>query len=178
MILVVNVCKESLHYYEFVSPVLNILNSMGQDYFVCDYDKIEKDYLKKANKVIICGTSLHDNEFLENISAFSWILNYNKPIFGICAGCQIIQIIFGGDLKKIKEIGQVDVEFSKEFLGMNGVKKVYSLHQNFVYSSDFDIYGESADCPHAMKHKEREVYCSLFHPEVYNHEVIEEFCRL
>ena len=61
MILVINVCKESLHYYEFVAPVLNIISGMGKDYFVCNYDEVSEEFLKKAEKVIICETSLYDN---------------------------------------------------------------------------------------------------------------------
>lgn len=178
MILVINVCSESLHYHEFVSPVLNILGRMGEDYFVCNYDKLSSDYLEKADKIIICGTSLHDNEYLEKISLFSWIRELDKPILGICAGSQIIQIVFGGELKKIKEIGQIDVNFDEIFLGMSGERKVYSLHQNVVVSDDFFVYAKSDLCPHAMKHKNKEIYACLFHPEVYNHEVIEEFCRI
>lgn len=178
MLLVVNVCSESLHYHEFVSPVLNILGRMGEDYFVCDYDKVNSNDLERADKVVICGTSLHDNEYLEKISLFSWIKNFGKPILGICAGSQIIQIIFDGELKKIKEIGQIDVFFDKIFLGMSGSRKVYSLHQNVVVSDDFFVYGKSDLCPHAMKHRDRDIYGVLFHPEVYNHEVIENFYRL
>ncbi|MDA3836728.1 MAG: hypothetical protein PF542_03840 [Nanoarchaeota archaeon] len=178
MILVINVCKESLHYYEFVGPVLNVLNGMGEDYFVCNYDEVTEDYLKKAEKVIICGTSLYDNQYLEDIPKFSWIWDFDKPILGICAGCQVIQLIYGGKIEHVKEIGSVDVEFSREFLGMIGKKKVYSLHQNSVVSPDFEIYAMSNVCPHAMKHKDKSIYGVLSHPEVYNHEIIENFCKL
>ena len=178
MILVINVCKESLHYYEFVAPVLNILNSMGEDYFISNYDEINHAFLEKADKVIICGTSLYDNEYLEGISNFSWIPKYEKPILGICAGSQVIQIMFDGELSPIKEIGATDIEFSREFLGLIGKKKVYSLHQNLVRSDAFEIYANSQSCPHAVKHKEKPIYGVLFHPEVYNHEIIENFCRL
>lgn len=178
MILVINVCKESLHYYEFVGPVLKILKGIEEDYFVCNYDEISPDYLNRADRVIICGTSLYDNQYLEDISKFKWIWDYKKPIFGICAGCQIIQLIFGGSVEKIKEIGSVDVEFSKVFLGVVGSRKVYSLHQNYVLSLEFDVYAKSGLCGHAFKHKTREIYGTLFHPEVYNQDIIENFCKL
>jgi GMP synthase (glutamine-hydrolysing) len=178
MILVVNVCKESLHYYEFVAPVLNILSSMGADYFVANYDEVTKDFLDKAEKVIICGTSLYDNQYLEDIQRFSWIWDFDKPILGICAGCQAIQLIYGGRVEHVKEVGSVDIEFAQSFLGMSGKKKVYSLHQNSVVSPEFNIYAYSECCPHAFKHKSKDVYGVLFHPEVYNHEIIESFVKL
>lgn len=178
MILVVNVCKDQMHYYEFVAPVLKILSGMSQDYFICNYDEITQNFLDKADKVIICGTSLHDNEYLEEISKFNWLLNFNKPVFGICAGSQVIQLIFGGEVIKLKEVGSIDIEFIKPFLGIMGKRKVYSLHQNVVFSSLFDVYAKSELCPHAFKHKSKEFYGVLFHPEVYNNDIIENFVKL
>jgi GMP synthase-like glutamine amidotransferase len=178
MILVVNVCRETLHYHEFVSPILNILNNMSERYYVVDYDKIDSQDLKNADKIIICGTSLYDNEYLENIDKFSWICDFERPIFGICAGCQLIQIVFGGELSSIKEIGATDVCFNHEFLGVSGNMKVYSLHQNYVKSDDFEVFARSDLCGHAFRHIEKSIYGVLFHPEVYNHEIIENFCRL
>lgn len=178
MILVVNVCKEPLHYYEFVAPVLKILSGMSQDYFICNYDEITQSFLDKADKVIICGTSLQDNKYLNEISKFNWLLNFNKPVFGICAGSQVIQLVFGGEVRKVKEVGSIEVEFTKPFLGIIGKRKVYSLHQNLVLSSQFHIYAKSKLCPHAFKHKSKELYGVLFHPEVYNSDIIENFVRL
>jgi len=178
MILVVNVCKEQLHYYEFVGPVLKVLSNASKDYFVVNYDEVTPEYLEKADKVIICGTSLYDNQYLEDIPKFSWIWDYDKPIFGICAGCQVIQLIFGGKVEHIKEVGSVDIEFDQEFLGVIGKRKVYSLHQNFISSPEFDVYGKSKDCAHAVKHKAKEIYGCLFHPEVYNHDILENFCKI
>lgn len=177
MILIINVCRESLHYSEFVNPVVNVLSSINERYFVLNYDNVTTEDLGNADKIIICGTSLYDNEYLEHIEKFSWIRTCNKPIFGICAGCQIIQIVYGGSINKIKEIGAVDIEFNEEFLGIIGKRKVYSLHQNVVMSNDFVVYAKSALCPHAVKHRDKEIYGVLFHPEVYNHDILENFCK-
>ena len=62
MILIINVCEEKLHYYEFVKPIEDIV---VEDYFVKNYVDISKEDLERADKVIICGTSLKDNCFLK-----------------------------------------------------------------------------------------------------------------
>lgn len=178
MILVINVCRERLHYNEFVNPVLNILSVINERYFVLNYDNITIEDLENVDKIIICGTSLYDNEYLEHIEKFSWIRSCGKPIFGICAGCQIIQIVYGGTIDRVKEIGAVDIEFSEEFLGIIGKRKVYSLHQNIVRSNEFTVYARSELCSHAFKHKTKEIYGVLFHPEVYNHDILENFCKM
>jgi len=37
---------------------------------------------------------------------------------GICAGMQIIGLLYGSRLKKNTEIGQIRIKFQKEFLGL------------------------------------------------------------
>jgi len=39
------------------------------------------------------------------------------------------------------------------------------------------VLAESAKCVHAIKHKLKDVYGVLFHPEVRNKEVVERFIR-
>jgi GMP synthase (glutamine-hydrolysing) len=172
MILLIKTNKESLHDNEFVNPIKNIL---GKDSKVINYKKLKKSDLEKANKVIISGTSLKDNEFLKDLKKFSWIKNYNKPILGICAGAQIIGITLGGKLKKKTEIGMTKINFKKSFLGTSGEKEVYELHNNYVtFVKDFEIFAENK-IPQAAKHKDREIYCVLFHPEVGNKDTIKNF---
>src|SRR3989344_7799215 len=141
MILIINICKEKLHYLEFVKPIEDILRKEKIEYQTIYYKKItDKELLnKKLEKIIICGTSLKDNGYLENLEHFKWI-NFpklkgspesslgecpagssleGKPILGICGGMQIISLIFGGILVENKEIGQIKVRFRKEFLNLN-----------------------------------------------------------
>ena len=68
MILVVNVCREKLHFYEFVKPVLDVLSE--KEILVSHYLDLKEDDLESCDKVIICGTSLKDDGFLNDIDAF------------------------------------------------------------------------------------------------------------
>src|SRR3989339_1304687 len=159
MILIVNICKEKLHYYEFVKPLCDILDSTGIKYFVMDCRKVSNSDLKKADKIIICGTSLHDNEFIKDIVKFSWIKNIDKPILGICGGMQIIGILFGGKLAKKSEIGFYSEDFRKNFLGLEGKQEVYHLHNNYVdYSKlkEFEVYC-GKDISQAVKHRKKKI---------------------
>lgn len=179
MILLVNVCEEKLHEYEFVKPVEKLVGKC----FVRKYDSVSEDDLKRADKVIVCGTALSDNEYLGNIEKFDWLKSFDKPVLGICAGCQILQAVFGDGQITIgsssqMEIGQIFVEFEREFLGVSGKLKVYSLHQNIVESDEFEVYARSERCVHAVKHKMKEIFGVLFHPEVYGREILDSFCLL
>lgn len=193
MILVVNVCSEKLHFYEFVKPVLDIL-SPGDDsgelkkkgILVSHYLDLNKEDLEICERVIICGTSLKDNGFLKGIDDFFWLKDFEKPVLGICAGFQILGLVFGGELKKGNEIGFFREKFDEEFLGLKGEVEVYHLHNNYIEFGDNwspvrddpagpDFFS-GADFVQVARWKN--FYGVLFHPEVRNKEMILEFCKV
>ena len=177
MILIINTCKEKLHYFEFVKPVEDILKKQGIDFWTKHYLKISEKDLRRAKKIIICGTSLQDNQFMEDISYFSWLKNFKKPVLGICAGMQIIGLVFGGKIKKKVEIGFFREKFEREFLGLNGEQEVYHLHNHFVdffKLKGFEIFS-GKEVPQAIRFQK--IYGILFHPEVRNKELVLNFVK-
>lgn len=191
MILLIDICKEKLHFYEFVKPVGDILIKENKKGFIRHYSCLTKKDLKKASKIIICGTSLKDYEFLRSVDKFKWIQDYKKPILGICGGMHLIGMVFGGKLareteenrnflKKKTEIGYFDEKFDKEFLGLKGKQEVYHLHNNYVdfgKLEEFEVFSGDK-ISQAVKHKKKEIYGVLFHPEVRQKNLINEFCLL
>lgn len=155
MILLINICKEKLHELEFVKPIEDILIKNDLKFKTKHYKKLTKSDLDKASKVIICGTSLADNEFLGNLKYFEWIKDFNKPILGICGGMHILGLLYNGKLKKNKQIGLIDNE--------------YHLHNYLVQSNEF-IYNKNT-----MKHISKPFQGILTHPEVRNKEIIINF---
>ncbi len=173
MILVVNVCNERLHYYEFVKPIEDILKRNEIKFFTLRYKDLTDEDLNKATKIIICGTSLNDNQFMEDINRFLWMKEINKPILGICAGMQLIGMVFGGNAKNKKEIGYYEEIFTNDFLGVNKNQQVYHLHNNYVeFTDEFQVFCKN-DIVQAVKHKN--IYGVLFHPEVRQKKIIENF---
>ena len=55
-ILLISTCKEKLSEYEFVKPIVEIIESF--DYDIINYRNLETLDLQIYDKVIICGTSL------------------------------------------------------------------------------------------------------------------------
>jgi GMP synthase (glutamine-hydrolysing) len=178
MILVVNICREKLHYYEFVKPVGDILKSGGINFEVKNYLDVSYGDLKNFEKVIICGTSLLDDFFIGDLGKFEWIKSFDKPLLGICGGFQILGLTYGGKLKNKTEIGFFKENFSKDLFGLKGEQEVYHLHNNFVkFSKDFESFTNS-EIWQAVKHKTKPFYGVLFHPEVRQKNLILEFLKL
>lgn len=177
MILIVNVCREKLHYLEFVKPITDIFEENNKPYFVKDYKKITKKDLQRADKAVICGTSLMDDEFINNLPKFAWVKFFDKPILGICAGMQVIGLMFGSKLRKKTEIGFFKEEFKRVFLGMERKQEVYHLHNFYVsLPRGFEKFTKS-EVPQAIKHTEKEIYGVLFHPEVRQKDLINVFVK-
>ena len=181
MILIINTCNEKLHYLEFVKPIEKILQEKGIDFYTKHYSKFtDKDL--KADKIIICGTSLKDKDYLENMKLFKWIDFYNKSILGICGGMQILSEHFKGELYEEKEIGLKEIDFTKDFLGFKGRLKGYLLHKISVKPNEeyFEVcaYSGNEKIVQAIKHKDKPFYGVLFHPEVRNEKLIENFSKL
>jgi GMP synthase-like glutamine amidotransferase len=175
MILIISTCEEKIHELEFVKPIEKILKDKNILFFTKHYKELKEDDLNKASKIIIAGTSLKDNKFIKDISYFQWIKSIDKPLLGICAGMQIILLIYNGKLKNKKEIGYYKENFIKEFLGMEGEQEVYHLHNNYVTMPPDFISFTKGRIPQAIKHKNKNIYCVLFHPEVRNEKLIEYF---
>jgi len=170
-VLIVSTCAEKLNELECVSPIVNLIGD-DVDYEVTDIENSEKMSVK-FDKIIICGTAVADNKYLED--NFEWLKDFDKPVLGICSGIQIIAKTFGGEIVPKKEIGMVEVKGN-----LFGQKKfkAYALHTNGISKlSEFKILARSKKSVQAIKHKSKEIYGVMFHPEVRNEWVISEFIK-
>jgi GMP synthase (glutamine-hydrolysing) len=178
MILIIKTNKEKLHDYEFVKPIEDILKDNKKEFFTKHYGEVKEEDLKKVGKVIICGTSLKDNNYNKDLKKFDWIKEFDGSLLGICAGMQIVGGVFGCKIKKGGEIGYFHERFEKDFLGLNEEVQVYHLHNNYIdVNKDFEVFSSSKFIQ-AVKLEKKEIYLTLFHPEVRNKELIKNFIEL
>jgi len=174
MILIIDLCykENSLSYDEFVKPIKNIVKD---NYKVKHFTKITEKEIKKSDKIILCGNALMDFEFIKETKRFSWMKNYSNPILGICAGAEIINLIFKGKLKKNIIIGMKKIKIKKNKLTNKEELEVYDIHSySLNISKDFEKLSENNEM---IKHKEKDIYCLMFHPEVRNEEIISNFIK-
>ena len=179
MILIVdmNFKKNSLAYHEFVLPLVAIVEEFD-DFTVKHHLEMGLEVASEYNKVLLSGNALRNNLFHVRKTGFEWIKQCSKPVLGICAGMQAIGLAFGLQLRACQEIGMVDVTtllsnplFSSKF-------RAYALHNCSVDpSEEFAVLAESGLCVQAIKHKQKDIFGVLFHPEVRNTEIIKRFLK-
>ena len=180
MILIVdlNWKKDSLGFYEFVSPIASIAAEL-EEYVVKHYLEVNRNDINRCDRIILSGTALKDNVTMEQPEKFSWIRSIDKPVLGICAGMQTIGVVFGFRLTRCLEVGMTEVTTLKENPLFSNTFKAYSLHNYSVEpSGDFEVLAESVQCPQAIKHRKKPIYGVLFHPEVRNEDILKRFIQL
>lgn len=190
-ILIIDLCNDenSLHFKEFVQPVIDILRKQCVERSKTNESVVKKNYevqhFKKLNlmesfeKIILCGVALKDFEYQKNLEIFKILKDFQGDVLGICAGAQIIGQLFGGSLKEGQEIGLIDLNILKEDKIFNGVdlSEVYCLHNKCLDSlEEFEILATSRNYVQVFKHNN--FYGVLFHPEVRNKSLIKNFINL
>jgi GMP synthase (glutamine-hydrolysing) len=177
MILVVdmNFKKDSLGFYEFVAPIVAIVEELD-DCFVRHYLEVKQEDISNCSKIILSGTALKDSATLNQTEKFEWIKDCDKPILGICAGMQTTGLVFGARLDTCLEIGMTRITMLMANPLFSSSFKAYELHNYSIQPSiEFDVLADSAKCVQAVKHKQKDIYGVLFHPEVRNKEIIHHF---
>ena len=66
MILIIQICNNYFHYYEFIKPIEDVLLKNNIKFESINYNNLTKEKINKADKIIISGTSLKDNGFIED----------------------------------------------------------------------------------------------------------------
>ena len=164
MISIISTCSERLSENEFVSPLVRIAKKFGP-VKVTSY----KDGLIKADAYIISGTALADFDYENYVENFSDLKE--KNVLGICAGYQIMMSLFGEHLEERKYIGVAQTSIGKAYFLFSKI----SRPKNFITLATAEFpFGKY---PVYVKHKSRSIFATIFHPEVYNVELIEDFLR-
>lgn len=170
MILLISTCKYKLHENEFVLPLFKSLENCQIKHYS---DTIN---FSKYSHIIICGTALKDNEYLENLDKFEWLNKIEIPVLGICSGMQIIAILNGAEIKKKTEIGLIEIKTIKKNKLFEGDFYAYNLHSNSLINlNKFEILAQSSKTAQVIKHKQKKIFGIMFHPEVRNKNIITNF---
>ena len=183
MILLLDLCyeKDSLPEYEFVFPIADTLKKAGARLEIQHFTEMAENKLGKYDKIILCGTALKDNTYADRIDMFSWLMQCDRPVLGICAGMQVISAVFGGSIVPKPAIGLEEIEIVTDtpLLGEPRQIEGYHLHNYGVtLPEEFLLVAGTTEVVEAFKHRERSIYGIIFHPEVRNRWILERFAVL
>ncbi|MBN2102156.1 MAG: TIGR00289 family protein [Candidatus Aenigmarchaeota archaeon] len=176
--LIIDSCdrKDSLSKDEFVLP---IAKAVGYDCFVRHFSEVGEKDLKKCKRVIISGSPFGDFESTKHLEKFKWLKTFEKPVLGICAGHQVIGLVFGSEIKNGKIIGMKNIKAAKKNELIPKDIEGYCMHSQIITKPEgFDIIAKSGNFIEAIKHKKRPIFGVQFHPEVRNHAIIQRFLRI
>ena len=179
MILIVDMnSKENpFGFQEFVLPILSISEEL-EKCTTKHYLELNTIDLKDFEKIILSGSALMDTTTHNQMARFNWLKKIDIPILGICAGMQTIGLVFGGYLENCHEIGMIKIETFKKNILFSSTFQAYSLHNySLEPPAEFEILAKSENCIQAIRHKDKDIYGVLFHPEVRNKEVIQKFIQ-
>jgi len=177
MILVVdmNWKPDSLAFNEFVPPIVSVVQPL-EECVVKHFLDVKPAELDVYSKIILSGTTLKDHATLKQVKRFDWIKTCGKPILGVCAGMQTIALVFNVPLKGCLQVGMAEITTVKENPLFQGNFRAYTLHNFSVEPSQtFETIAESTKCIQAIKHKQKNIYGVLFHPEVRNQGILKRF---
>ncbi|HLN88624.1 MAG TPA: hypothetical protein VK253_01005 [Candidatus Binatia bacterium] len=180
MILVIDMDwkRDSLAFNEFVPPIVSVVQQF-EECEVKHFSDIPLGELNHYSKIVLSGTALKDHATLKQVDKFNWIKTCGMPILGICAGMQTISLVFDDPLTECLQIGMTEITTIKDNPLLQGKFKAYALHNFSVSPSQtFEILAESTKCIQAVKHKQKNIYGILFHPEVRNQEILRRFLQL
>ena len=183
MNLLVDLCyeKNSLSMLEFVLPIEETIKQVGAECDILHYREIDNDMLGDYERVVLCGTALKNNAYVENLRELSWILDWVKPMLGICAGMQVIAALSGGHILAKQVIGFESIEIIRKtpLLGKPRQIEGYHLHKYAVtLPREFDLLAGTVDNVEAFMHREKPLYGIIFHPEVRNQWILEKFVQI
>ena len=172
---------QSLSRDEFVGPIVRIVILAGREWREMHFSELRSADLENADGIILCGTALKDNLFATRVKEFSWLWNCSVPVLGICAGMQILCLVFGGTIRPGCEIGMTAIRADKPdpLLPGSPAFHAYELHS---FTCDpprgWEVTAVSDGGVQAVRHPDRPLYGVMFHPEVRNDGVVERFLSL
>jgi len=177
-VLLISTCEHKLSEREFVRPISDILASVSHEIF--HYRDCTVEIVNSFDKILICGTSLQDNKYLDDINFIEALLsNFSGSLLGICSGMQILCSMFGSSVIINSEIGMSEVRTKRVNPISEGNFQAYCLHTKSVIASDnFLVMAETDNSPQIVKHKHKNFFGVLFHPEVRNESVVEKFLKI
>ncbi len=182
-ILIVNNAEPGIR--EFAAPIEKIVTAAGARPHFMEYADCMNTDLHAFDGIVLTGSPQGDDIVAHHAPFFQWIKHCEKPVLGICAGHHITGYLYGAELLRSQEpeSGDFEVTITREDPLFKGLPKTITVRQmhndSITLPEDFELLATSSTCKNQlMKHKNKPLYTSQFHPEFYNQHLIQNFIHL
>ncbi|MGE4585923.1 MAG: hypothetical protein AB7D05_01115 [Mangrovibacterium sp.] len=183
MFLIVNCAEPGVR--EFARPLSEILDKGGFSSFIAAYRDCSVLNLSSYEGIVLSGSPRGDDIAEHHQPYFSWLLDYENPVLGICAGHHIAGCLYGASLLRGEEaeLGATEIVLLEEdplFQGFGRKLIVHQMHNDSIsLPPEFMHLARSETCMNqAMRHKKKPLYSVQFHPEFCNPEILLNFARM
>lgn len=183
-VLIINSAEAGITRY--VETLEEIVKALCFSYQVIEYKSIPEIDIKKFDAILISGSPRGNDIVEHHLPYFQKLYAEDIPILGICAGHHITGKNFGSEVIRGKEAenGYNKVQIIKDDALFSGYvdKEFYALQNHndaITLPNEFLLLCTSGNCNNAlMKHKEKMIYTSQFHPEYLNKKLIVNFLTI
>lgn len=169
--------------FDFVNPIKKILDTQNDvtSKIIAYLDTPNHD-VTRYNGVILSASPLGNNIVHNRLPYYNWLLDYEKPVLGICAGHQIIGCFFGGRLlrRKESEMNSVTIKIIAKDAILRDCKNQFTAYQQHFDSvtcpKGFLTLARSKKCKvQILKHINKPIFSTQFHAEISNKRIIQNF---
>jgi len=167
---------------DFVYPLSYKLESMNARYDVRHFSELPEIDKGNYDRVLLSASPMGDDIVEHHLPFYQWVRSYGKPIFGICAGHQVIGRLYGAELIRADEmedgLGYIIVDRDDPiFNGYGKEIPVMQHHRDSItVPEDFLKLAHSSICENeVMRHKSLPIVTVQFHAEEMNMMMVENF---
>lgn len=147
------------------------------------------ELIGKFSGIVISGAPILLTEIDPEpyVNHFSWVKTYQKPLLGICFGHQILGLLHGARISRMREDRAFqEIEVLKDDPLFERLPAIFDMQEDHCehisVPNGFELLACSDACINeAMKHKEKLHYGVQFHPEVsgnFGHVLLANFANL
>ncbi len=168
---------------DYIQEVIDILTDYGIRCTVIDYADFTLDESKSFDFFILSGGGINIRTNAALDQERELVRQTPKPIFGICAGFQIIATVYAKYpsktpvLEKLPEKVQGVIKinlFNLSELGINYPENELDVFESHGWAiktpiDDFTVFGSSEYGTEIIKHNSKPILATQFHPEVQEH---------